>query len=223
MKNLQYGVPRIFFAITRRLLESFSTVCGNFREEPGQGRRRNEVTVETDERLRERRGKWNEDRGLRRWMIQPLKMSHSRPEKTHHQRPSGSGIGKERESNNSTPRAIRNAAVTSPRHRAYKDKEAHTCRSKDLLTTFHQKTLTTSSIFDCPPSRIGSLSSCSYSYASCSSYRGPLSVLAAVRPKVGFASWVILWSRRCRTCGNFYTSCGIGFCVWFLRLQSENG
>lgn len=61
MKNLRYGVPRIFSTTTRRLLESSSTACGNFLEEEGEGRRRDEATVGTDERLGEWRGKWDGD------------------------------------------------------------------------------------------------------------------------------------------------------------------
>ena len=67
MKNSQYEVPRTLSTTTRRLLESFSTVCGNFpeeeeeEEEEGKGRRRYEVTVEMNGLLEVRREKWDED------------------------------------------------------------------------------------------------------------------------------------------------------------------
>lgn len=97
-----------------------------------EGCRRNEVTAGIDESSRGRRGKWDEDREVRRWMIPRLSMSRDRPEMTRHGLPFGSGKGRVRESNNSTPGANRNAAVTSPRHRAYKGEESHTRGSKDL-------------------------------------------------------------------------------------------
>ena len=63
MRNSQYGVPQIFPITTRRLLESSSTVCGNFPEEAGQRHGRNEVMIRTDkgiERMGERGGMMKE-------------------------------------------------------------------------------------------------------------------------------------------------------------------
>ena len=131
MKSLQYGVPRIFSTTMRRLPESLSTVCENFPEE-GEGRRRNEVAIGKDDSLREWRGKWDEGRGVTRWMVQRLNISQSRLEMTHHQPHFGFGKGKKRGRCNNSPRAIRNAAVTSSSHHMYNSEESHTHGPKDL-------------------------------------------------------------------------------------------
>ena len=124
----------------------------------------------------------HEYREGRRWMIQRLGMSRSQPETTHHRPSFGSGKGRERESNNSPPRTIRNAAVTTPRSDANKDKESHTRRSEDLekpscsppsIKTPHNPSTPIT------PIKLSSFSSCC-SYASRSSCCDSLSVLAAV-------------------------------------------
>lgn len=138
MKNSRYGVPRTFSATTWRLLGSSAPVCGNFAEDGGEGRRRSEVTVGVDGCLRVGRGELDVDREVRGWMIQRPSVSHSRPEMTYHRPHFGSAKGgnreRDRESNKGTSHAIRNAAVTSRRHCAYKDRGSHTRISKDLET-----------------------------------------------------------------------------------------
>lgn len=134
MKNSRYGVPRTFSATMWRLLGSSAPVCGNFAEDEGEGRRRSEVTVGIDGCLRVGRGELDVDREVRGWMIQRPSISHSRPEMTYHRPHFGSAKGGNRERERATTAPPEDAAVTSLRHCAHKDRESHTRISKDLET-----------------------------------------------------------------------------------------
>ncbi len=85
--------------------------------------------------LRVKRGKRNEDKEVRRWTIQRRNISHARPKIAHHRPQLDFTKWEKRGSSDSISHAIADAAFTqpsSPRHHAYKDKESHTRKPKDL-------------------------------------------------------------------------------------------
>ena len=181
MKNSQYEVSRTLSTTTRRLLESFSTVCGNFpeeEEEEGKERRRYEVTVEMDEFLKVRREKCDEDKRAKE--MDDKTTAHFTHKTTQHPTSTRFCKGvKKREKQQAAPSRVNlepQPRYKSPRHPscAQKDEEfPHTrklTRSREAFqnTTFHQqKSLSIPKFLPIAPNGAPAHSSPRSSYASC--------------------------------------------------------